>query len=93
MIDLCITSVGVVVLAVLLYTAVKRQNPVLALVALGWWLAEAVTLAVSTIGAFLLISLSGTYAEAGASASPDLLALGETFQRFDRQMWEIHMVF
>ena len=93
MIDLCITSVGVVALAVLLFTAVKNQNPLLALVALGWWLVEAATLAVSTIGAFLLIPLSETYAEAGASGSSDLLLLGNTLQDFDRQMWEIHMVF
>ena len=41
MVDLCITSVGVVALAVLLYTAVREVHPWLALVALGWWLAEA----------------------------------------------------
>jgi hypothetical protein len=93
MIDLCITSVGIVVLAVLLYTAVRRQNPTLALIGLGWWLTEAATLAVSTIGAFLLIPLSTTYAEAGASGSPDLLVFAETLQDFDRQMWEIHMIF
>lgn len=93
MIDLCITSVGVVALAVLLFTVVKNQHPVAALVALGWWLVEAVTLAVSTIGAFLLIPLSERYADADAEESLELLALADTLQDFDRQMWEIHMVF
>lgn len=91
MIELCITSVGIVALGALLYIAVRRQNPLLALVALGWFLAEAVTLAVSTIGAFLLIGLSETYATANTSS--DLLTLGEMLQDFDRQMWEIHLLF
>jgi MFS family permease len=93
MIELCVTSVGIVVLAVLLYMVVRTHNPVAALVALGWWLAEAVTLAVSTIGAFLLIPLSERFAAADAVGSSELLALGETLQGFDREMWEIHMVF
>lgn len=93
MIELCITSVGIVVLAVLLYTAVRKQNPRLALVGLGWWVVEAATLAVSTIGAFLLIPVSEAYVEAGASASSDQLALGDALQHLDRQMWEVHMVF
>lgn len=93
MVELCVTSVGIGVLAVLLYTAVKRQNALVALVALGWWVAEAVTLAVSTIGAFLLIPLSERHVAADALTSADLLALGKTLQEFDRQMWEIHMVF
>ena len=93
MIELCVTSVGIVALAVLLYAAVRPQNPWLSLVALGWFVAEAVTLAVSTIGAFLLIGLSDTYTTADASQGSDLLALGETLQDFDRQMWEIHLVF
>jgi hypothetical protein len=93
MIDLCVTSVGIVVLAALLYTAVRKQNPLLALIALGWWLAEAITLAASTIGAFLLIPLSESYADAGTAASSDLVSLGDTLQSFDRQMWEIHMLF
>lgn len=89
MIDLCITSVGIVALATLLYTAVKRQNAPAAMIALGWWIAEAATLAVSTIGAFLLIPLSAN----APNLTSDELALAETLQNFDRQMWEIHMIF
>lgn len=37
------TSVGIIVLASLLYVVPKDQNRMVALVALGWWLAEAVT--------------------------------------------------
>lgn len=93
MIELFVTSVGIVVLAVLLHTVVRRQNPLLALVALGWWLAEAVTLAVSTVGAFLLIPVSEAYVQAGASAASGQLAQGEAFIGLDHVAWEIHMVF
>ncbi len=41
---------GIVVLAVLLFVVLNKQNKIIALVALGWWLAEAITLAVSIIG-------------------------------------------
>jgi ABC-type transport system involved in cytochrome c biogenesis permease component len=40
------TSVGIVVLAVLLYVVLSVENRTLALVALGLWLAEAIVLAV-----------------------------------------------
>ncbi len=93
MIELFVTSVGIVVLAVLLHTVVRRQNPLLALVALGWWLAEAVTLAVSTVGAFLLIPVSEAYVQAGSPATSDQLALGHALVGFDDVAWEIHMVF
>jgi len=64
-----VTSIGIVVLAVLLYVVFHKQNKITALVALGWWLAEAITLAVSKIGAFALIPLSLEYVKAGAPDS------------------------
>ena len=53
-----ITSAGIVVLAVLLYVVLHKQDKIIALVALGWWLAEAIILAVSKIGLLALIPLS-----------------------------------
>ncbi|GAJ19719.1 unnamed protein product, partial [marine sediment metagenome] len=41
-----VTSIGIVVLAVLLYVVLQKQNKTIALVALGWWIAEAIILAV-----------------------------------------------
>ena len=93
MIELFITSIGIVVLAVLLYAVVKKQNPLLALVALGWWIAEATTLAISTIGMFLLIPVGGAYVEAGNSASSPLLALGDTLVGFHDRAYDVHMAF
>ena len=89
-----VTSIGIVVLAVLLYVVLHKQNKIIALVALGWWLAEAITLAVSKIGAFALIPLSLEYVKAGAPDSSYFQTLGDFFYYgFDRQGWAIHMLF
>lgn len=61
-----VSSIVIVVLAVLLYVVLHKQNKIIALVALGLWLTEAITLAVSKIGAFALIPLSLEFVEAGA---------------------------
>ena len=53
-----VTSSGIVVLAALLYIVLHKQNKIIALVALGWWLAEAIFLALSQIGAFALLPVS-----------------------------------
>jgi len=50
-----VTSIGIVALAALLYIVFGKRYKIIALVALGWWLAEAIILAVSKIGAFALI--------------------------------------
>lgn len=55
------TSVGIVILAVLFFVVLHKQNKTIALVALGLYLAEALLLAVSKIGAFALIPLSLEY--------------------------------
>jgi hypothetical protein len=89
-----VTSIGIVVLAVLLYVVLHKQNKIIALVALGWWLAEAITLAVSKIGAFALIPLSLEYVKAGAPNSSYFQTLGDFFYYgLDRQGWAIHMLF
>jgi hypothetical protein len=89
-----VTSIGIVVLAALLYVVLHKQNKIIALVALGWWLAEAITLAVSKIGAFALIPLSQEYVKAGAPDPSYFQTLGDFFYYgFDRQGWAIHMLF
>jgi hypothetical protein len=60
------TSLGVVALAALLYVVLNKQNRIIALVALGWWLAEAMALAISKVGTFALIPLSLEFVKAGA---------------------------
>jgi hypothetical protein len=89
-----ITSLGIVVLASLLYIVFHKQHKNIAQVALGWWLAEAIILAVSKIGAFALIPLSQEYVKAAASDVSHLQALGDFYYYgFDRQGWNLHMLF
>ena len=48
-----VDSIGIVVLGVLFYIVFNRQYEIIALVALGFFLAESITLAVSKIGLLL----------------------------------------
>jgi len=61
-----VTSLGIIVLAVLLFTVLNKQNKIIALVALGCWVTEAIALAISKIGASALIPLSLEFVKAGA---------------------------
>ena len=61
-----VISLGIIVLAVLLYTVLNKQSKIIALVALGCWLIEAIALAISKIGASALLPLSLEFAKAGA---------------------------
>lgn len=51
-----LTSVGIVALTSLLYIVLREENPAVAVVAFGVWLAEAVMLAVSTLGLYALVT-------------------------------------
>jgi hypothetical protein len=72
-----VTSLGIVVLAVLLYVVLNKENKIIALIALGWWLAEAMFLAISKIAAFALIPLSLEFVKAGAPEHSYFQTLGE----------------
>jgi hypothetical protein len=89
-----LTSIGIVVLAVMFYVCTRRENEILALVGLGWWLAEAITLAVSKLGALALIPLSSDFVEAGAPEASHFQTLGD-FLYFGllKQGDDIHMLF
>jgi hypothetical protein len=86
-------SAAIVALAVLLFVVLSKQNKTLALVALGLWLVEAATLAVSKIGTFALIPLSLEYVAAGAPDSSYFQTLGTFFLGVDNWGWEIVNVF
>ncbi len=89
-----VDSVAVIVLAVLFYIVFNRQYEIMALVALGFFLAEATTLAVSKIGAFALIPLSQEFVEAGAPEPSYFQALGDFFYYgVDRQGYNILNLF
>jgi hypothetical protein len=87
-----LTSVGIVVLACLLYEVLKSENHTLALVALGWWIAEAVVLAVGSLGTFGLIATS-VAAATGGSVPPATQALGAVLLAVNENAVTIHMLF
>jgi len=70
-------SVGIVVLAALLYIVLGRQSKVIALVALGCWLGEAVFYAAAQVGATGLIPLSQDFVKAGAPDPSSFQTVGE----------------
>jgi hypothetical protein len=76
-----ITSLGIIVLAVLLYVVLNKQNKIMALVALGCWLTEAMSLAISKTGAAALIPLSLEFVKAGAPENSFYQTLGEFLYR------------
>ncbi len=88
------TSLAVVVLGALFYAVFHQQYGAIALVALGCYLAEAIVLAVSKIGAYALIPLSQEFIEAGAPEASRFQTLGRFFYYgLDRQGYQVVMLF
>ena len=89
-----VDSVAVIVLVVLFYIVFNRQYEIMALVALGFFLAEAIALAISKVGGFALIPLSQEFVEAGAPESSYFQTLGDfLYYGVDRQGYHIHNLF
>ena len=85
---------AILVLAVLFYVVFYKQYRAIALVALICFVAEAITLAVSKIGAHCLISVSQQFVEADAPEPSYLVTLGEfLYYGLDRLGYQIHMLF
>jgi hypothetical protein len=89
-----VNSLAIVVLAVLFYVAFNKQYKIIALVALACFVAEAITLAVSKIGAYALIPLSQEFTGAGVP-EPSYFQTAGTFlyHGVDRLGYQIHMLF
>jgi hypothetical protein len=87
-------SLAIVVWGVLYYVVFYKEYKIIALVALGLFLAAAITLAVSKIGTNGLIPLSQEFVEAGAPERSYFQTLGD-FMYFgvDRRGYDIHMLF
>jgi hypothetical protein len=89
-----INSLAIVLLGVLFYTAFYKEYRIVALLALICFVAEAITLAVSKIGAYGLTPLSRQFVEAGTPKLSHFQALGEFFyQGVDRLGYLVHMLF
>jgi hypothetical protein len=90
-----VTSLAIVVLAVLLFVVLRGQAEVLAFVALGWWLAEAIVLAVARAGDAALIALGQTFVAAGSPGDSHYQALASfLYTGLDKGLGStIHMLF
>jgi hypothetical protein len=89
-----LNSVGVVALATLLYVVLKEQGKLMARVALGLWLAEAVFYAIIQLGLLALIPLSAEFVASGAPAGSFYQTLGDfLYNGIFSQGMTIHMWF
>ena len=88
-----ITAIGIVLLAVLLYITLKKQNKIIARWAFGLWITEAIILAVREISAFRLLYTSQEYVKAGAPDSSYFQTLGSLFYESAQFGYGVLMVF
>jgi hypothetical protein len=89
-----LNCLAIIVLGVLFYAVFYKEYRVIALLALICFVAEAITLAVSKLGTYGLIPLSGQFAEAGAPEPSHFQALGDfLYHGVDRLGYLVHMLF
>jgi len=89
-----VTSGAIIALAALLYAVLHRHGRVVALVALGWWLAEALLMALSRLGALALTQLSQSFVDAGSPAQSAYQVVGESlYKGLYSQAYTVHMFF
>ena len=88
-----IEAVAIVLLTVLLYTTLKKQNIIIARWAFGLWIIEAVFLAVRQINAYSLLYTSQEYVNAGAPDSSYFQTLGSLFYKLMHFSYDVQMVF
>jgi hypothetical protein len=86
-------SAGIVVLTVLLFVVLQKQNKTIALVALGWWLLEAITVAIRQMSIYALLPLTLEYAKAGAPDSSHFQTLGTLFVDVGQWGYDVHLWF
>jgi hypothetical protein len=87
--------IAIIFLGVMFYFVFNEQYKLHALVALGFYLAESITLAVSKLGAYALIPLSQEFTTAGAPESSTYYqTLGNfLYENVDRRGYDLHMLF
>ena len=87
-------SLAIIAMGVLYYVVFNKEYKIIALVALGCFLASAITTAVGQIGANALIPLSQKFVEAGAPEPSYFQTLGDfLYYGVDRRGYEIHILF
>ena len=88
-----IEAVGIVLLAVLLYTTLKKQNKIIARWAFGLWIVQAVFVAIRQISAFSLLNISQEFVKAGTPDSSNFQTLGSLFYESWQFVYSSQMVF
>ncbi len=89
-----VNSAAILILGVMFYIVFYEKYPIISLVALGCFMAEGITLAMSKIGTYALIPLSQEFVEAGAPEASPYQTLGRfLYNGVDRQGYDIHMWF
>ncbi|MHA2066581.1 MAG: DUF4386 domain-containing protein [Candidatus Thorarchaeota archaeon] len=88
-----ITVIGIIVMTVLLYIVLEKQNKTFALVALSFWLTEAIFLAISSITAYSLLPLSYEFVQAGSPDPSLMITLGTLLMEMKEFCYAIHMFF
>ena len=86
-------AIAIVLLAVLLYAILKKQNKIIAHWAFGLWILEAVFLAVRQINAFSLLYTSQEYVKAEVPDSSYFQTLGSLFYELMHFSYDVQMVF
>ena len=88
-----IEAVAIVLLTVLLYTTLKKQNKIIARWAFGLWIIEAVAIAIREINAFSLLYTAQEFVKAGAPDSSYFQTLGSLFYKLMHFSYDAQMVF
>jgi hypothetical protein len=88
-----LTSVGIIVMTSLLYVVLSDQNRAVALVALGLWMAEAVMLAVKSLGLSTLVAVSAGYVDAGSPTASPYQTVGSAASGVSEHAADIGMLF
>ncbi|NCF67575.1 MAG: DUF4386 family protein [Chloroflexi bacterium] len=88
-----IEAVAIVLLTVLLYLSLKKQNRIIALWAFGLWIIEAVFVTIRQISAFSLLYTGQEYVKAGTPDSSYFQTLGSLFYELMHFTLDVQMVF
>jgi hypothetical protein len=88
-----IEAVAIVLLTVLLYSILKKQNSIVARWAFGLWIIEAVGIAFRVVNAFSFLHTSREFVKAGAPDSSYFQSLGSLFYDLMHFAYDVQMVF
>jgi hypothetical protein len=88
-----IEAVAIVLLTVLLYISLKKQNRIIALWAFGLWIIEAVFVTIRQISAFSLLYTGQEYVKAGTPDSSYFQTFGSLFYELMHFTLDVQMVF